>query len=227
MERFRAALDLSGPAARFSLADATGQMLIHARRAMRRHEAAGLAKFMREALAGFGGDLTDVVEWSVGTGPGSFTGMRLAAALVAGLSHGRPEVKTRGVPTATAIGLAGAPELAEGGVTAVLFDGRNRELLLYPLRRNAHGLNEGAGEGMVLNAGQAKAYFAASRFDAIVVQQEEAEAVSALVPPSVTAVVRLVADYNLAALIRAENVFDGNLKDLIYIRPAVFTAPAA
>lgn len=226
-KRFRAALDLSGSAARFALADAAGGRLACVRQPMRRHEAAGLADFMARTLAECGGDLTEVAEWSVGTGPGSFTGMRLAAALVAGLSHGRPEVATRGVPTATAIGVTGAPELPEGALSAVLCDGRNRELLLYSLRRNAWGLDESAGDGLVLNAAQAADYFAQARFVALSVQLEELDAVAALLPAAVAAVLRTVPDFDLMPLIQARNAFDGNLKDLIYIRPAVFPVTAA
>lgn len=219
---FQAALDLSGAAARFTLADARGELLIHVKKAMRRHEAAGLAEFLRETVNRFGGELTDIVRWSVGTGPGSFTGMRLAAALVAGLSHGRSEVRTRGVPTATAISACGAPELAEGSRIAVLFDGRNHEMLLYPVRRNADRLDDSAGEGEVLNGSQAREKFAKADFDAILVQQEERAAVTALLEPEVAACVRAVADFDLLPLVRAKKAFDGNLRELIYIRPAVF-----
>lgn len=226
-KRFQAALDLSGAAARFTLADADGKLLAHAQKAMRRHEAAGLADFMQETIAKFGGELTDVVRWTVGTGPGSFTGMRLAAALVAGLSHGRNEIKTRGVATATAISACGAPELPEGSRIAVLFDGRNHELLLYPVRRGPAGLDESDGEGVVLNAEQARDYFASAKFDAMLVQQEEFAAVAALLTAETAAKVRTAAEFDLMPLVRAKKEFDNNLRELIYIRPAVFPAAKA
>lgn len=226
-KEFQAALDLSGAAARFTLADAEGALLARAQKAMRRHEAAGLADFMQETMAAFGGELTDVVRWTVGTGPGSFTGMRLAAALVAGLSHGRSEVKTRGVATATAISACGAPDLPEGSRIAVLFDGRNHEMLLYPVRRIAEKLDESDGDGEVLNAGQARERFASAKFDAMLVQQEESAAVTALLAPETAAKVRAVAEFDLLPLVRAKKPFDNDLRELIYIRPAVFPAAKA
>jgi len=221
-KNFQAAFDLSGAAARFTLADADGKLLAHAQKAMRRHEAATLADFILETVHRFGGEITDVVRWTVGTGPGSFTGMRLAAALAAGLSHGRSEVKTRGVPTATAISACGAPELPAGSRIAVLFDGRNHEMLLYPVRRNAAGLDIGDGEGEVLNQEQAEKRFAEAEFDAILAQENESAAVTALLAPETAAKVRPVADFDLMPLVRAEKAFDNNLQELIYIRPAVF-----
>ncbi len=223
MKRFQAALDLSGQAARMVVADESGKVLRAASLAMKRHESAHLAEFAAGEVANCGGTLNDVVRWSVGTGPGSFTGMRLAAALVAGLTHGRSGVETRGVPTAAAISAAGAPDLGAGAEIAVLFDGRNHELLVYAVRRNDDGTDDGTADGVVLNAAQAEIYFAQHRFDALVIQSNEFEAVAKLLPGDIAARVRRVDDFDLAPLLKSSKPFDGNLRDLIYIRPAVFT----
>ena len=124
MAEFQAAIDLSGNAARMCVADAEGKVLRNGILPMKRRESAHLAEFAAGEVANCGGTLDDVKFWSVGIGPGSFTGMRLAAALIAGLTHGDSTVKSRGVPTAIAISMAAGKKMQENSKIAVLFDGR-------------------------------------------------------------------------------------------------------
>ena len=84
------ALDLSGNLAAFALMDDAGQLLIDESRPMRGREAASLASFLTGLLAEKELTVRDVTHWSVGSGPGSFTGMRLASALVKGWVFGYP-----------------------------------------------------------------------------------------------------------------------------------------
>ena len=224
MAKFQAAIDLSGNAARMCIADADGNVLRNGILPMKRRESAHLAEFAAGEIANCGGTLNDVEYWSVGIGPGSFTGMRLAAALIAGLSHGESSVKTRGVPTATAISMAAEKKLPENSISAVLFDGRNHEMLVYCVKRK-NNVDEGCSEGTVLNREQAAEFFAQNSFAMLCVQSCEAEAVKALLPESVAEQLKTVDDYDLSPLLRSGKEFDNNLRDLIYIRPAVFTKP--
>ena len=224
MAEFQAALDLSGNAARITIADDQGTVLRSGTLYMKRRESAHLAEFAAGELANCGATFADVTRWSVGIGPGSFTGMRLAAALVAGLTHGIDGVKTRGVPTATAISMAAEKNLPENSISAVLFDGRNHEMLVYCVKRT-NNVDEGCSEGTVLNNEQAKEFFAANSFAMICVQSHEAEAVKALLPQDVAEKLKLVEEYDLSPLLKSVKEFDNNLRDLIYIRPAVFTKP--
>ena len=66
-----------------------------------------------------------------------------------------------------------------------------------------------------------------AKFDAMLVQQEESAAVTALLTPETAAQVRAVAGFDLLPLVRAEKEFDNDLRELIYIRPAVFPAAKA
>ena len=224
MTKFQAALDLSGNAARISIANEDGEVLRSSTLYMKRRESAHLAEFAAGELANCGATFADVTHWSVGIGPGSFTGMRLAAALVAGLTHGIDGVKTRGVPTAAAISMAAEKKLPKNSISAVLFDGRNHEMLVYCVKR-INDVDEGCSEGTVLNAEQAREFFAANSFDMLCVQSHEVEAVKALLPQDVAEKLKIVEDYDLSPLLKSAKEFDNNLRDLIYIRPAVFTKP--
>ena len=217
-------MDLSGSAARITVADENGVVLRSGTLQMKRRESAHLAEFAAGEVACCGGTLADVTRWSVGIGPGSFTGMRLAAALIAGLTHGIDGVKTRGVATAVAISMTAAKKMPENSISAVLFDGRNHEMLLYCVKR-INGVDEGFGEGVVLNKDQAAEFFAENKFAMICVQSSDAEAVKLLLSEEIFATVKQVEDFDLSALLKSNKEFDNNLRDLIYIRPAVFTKP--
>ena len=127
-EILSAAVDLAGRTAGFALM--RGEELLLARtRPMRGRDSAGLAPWIAEELKAFGLTVNDVARWSVGSGPGSFTGMRLAAALVAGWTFGKTGVETRCIPTATAYAVRASA--AEGEKIGCLFDGRNHELIYF------------------------------------------------------------------------------------------------
>ena len=222
MSALKAAIDMSGIAAAFALAREDGSVICRTRKPMRQREAAGLAGFLTESLACAGYELPDIAEWTVGAGPGSFTGMRLAAALVAGLSRRRDGVKVRCVPTAVAI--ADTLEIPSGTLETVLFDGRNHEIIAYELKRG-NGGSVPLGTSAVLNQEQAADYFAAHSEAVFITQRHELDAVLRLVPENVE--LKVVEEFDPAALIFADcQKFDNVFSRLEYIRPAVFPKKA-
>ena len=86
--RYAAAIDLSGRSAGFALMK-DQELLCAASRPMRGRDSAELADFVAQQLAANGVELAEVSDWLVGSGPGSFTGLRLAAALAAGWTFGK------------------------------------------------------------------------------------------------------------------------------------------
>lgn len=86
--RYAAAIDLSGRSAGFALMK-DQELLCAASRPMRGRDSAELADFVAQQLAANGVELAEVSDWTVGSGPGSFTGLRLAAALAAGWTFGK------------------------------------------------------------------------------------------------------------------------------------------
>ncbi len=208
---YSAALDLSGKEAAFALF--SGEELLCSRLVpMRGRDSSGLALFVADTLKEKGVELGEVRRWSVGSGPGSFTGMRLAAALVEGWSFGK-ELESRCVPSAVAL----AANLDMGGKVGALFDGRNSELIFFGLEwKNGEFIP--TGEEKILNADQAKEFFAEYEGRLIALESDEA-ALRKLTDVEITT----FASIKPEALVLAKyKKFDNNLSDLVYIRPAVF-----
>ncbi len=218
-EKLYASLDMSGNMARFALVRGDGSVICRTRKPMRQREAAGLGDFVFESLACAKHEITEIGFWTIGSGPGSFTGMRLVAALVAGLSR-ENGVQVRCVPTAVAIANT-VEDLPEAGQPViVLFDGRNQEILAFELTMTEDGCVP-AGKSAVLNKTQVPEYFSAHQNAMWVTQAADADAVIKVA--SVDFALKVVEHFDPAELVLAKyQQYDGNFSRLEYIRPAVF-----
>lgn len=126
----RAALDFSWNEASIALADRQNNLLFSETILLNGHDASVLPERLEQAADHAGTSLCGIAEWSVGTGPGGFTGLRVASAFVSGLAYGRSGVRVRGVPSAAGlIRSAFAGNFPEKAVA--LFDGRRSEILAY------------------------------------------------------------------------------------------------
>lgn len=212
------AIDLSGAeagvAVRFDHQTAVDFSPMHGR------DSARLTDFVNECLHRHGFAVTDVTQWTVGAGPGSFTGLRLAAALVQGLVFGRNSVCTRTVPGSVALA-ANLKDAAEGSRIGCLYDGRNREIIVSEtVIRN--GQPEATGCDTIVNLDSAGPFLADARWDALVSLKVEHEAICKIA--GVTAAKIIAFDHlQLAALIDCRyRPYNNDLTDLVYVRPAVF-----
>lgn len=221
---YSAALDLSGREAAFALLD--GETVIASDvRPMRGRESAELAGWVAAKLEQAGIPLADIRRWTVGSGPGSFTGMRLAAALVNGWTYGKTGVETRCVPTAAALAANLGSAAKEGERVGALFDGRNKELIFFEMRIDG-GDAVPTGVEQVLNREQAAAFFAGYGCEHLIALEAEQPALALLLPELVYSQIKAFHSIKPEALALAkQKPFDGNLADLVYIRPAVFTKP--
>lgn len=124
-----AAIDFSTAEAALAIGKANSDELIFsAARTMSGRDASVLLPWIILQIEKHGYSLDDITQWTCGTGPGSFTGLRIIASLVAGLTYGKMNIEVRGVPSATAI----AEKCSEKGQkTIVLFDGRRNELICF------------------------------------------------------------------------------------------------
>ena len=194
-----------------------GEVIVSVNRAMKGRAASGLSSFVMEELAEAGVAVQDIERWSVGSGPGSFTGLRQAAALVAGWCFGRENVLRRCVPGAVA--LAAAAEPLDGDVVSCIYDGRNKEILYYNVKYSGGDFIP-TDEYGVLNAQQAEDFFSALQGKAICFASE-LETVKKIVPESVKLISVEKSSPEVLAQIKSVD-FDNDLTRLVYIRPAVY-----
>ncbi len=220
--KYSAAIDLSGKFAGFALAETiSAKILLSEHKAMHGRSSSGLSDWILELMDRSNITPVQIDRWTVGSGPGSFTGMRLVAALITGITMGRNDVKTRCVPGAVA--LAGAVELSEGDKVVTVFDGRNKEVLLFELIKQA-GEPVPSGRTEVLNHEQAQKFFADNSYPQIAALDYDSANIKAVLPPEEFAKIRWVKHLAFEKLIECKyKDFDNDLTALVYIRPAVFS----
>lgn len=184
---------------------------------LRGRDASKLSSFILDELDKHGLSLNDISMWSVGSGPGSFTGLRQAAALVAGWCFGRKDVKCRCVPGAAALAAEANPE--DGEVVCCIYDGRNKEILYYNIFFKDGDFHD-TGKSGVLNKVQAEEFFSDCTAKKICFAGEY-EAVAKVIPENMDIIRAEKSDASVLCRIKTV-AFDNDLTDLVYIRPAVY-----
>jgi tRNA threonylcarbamoyladenosine biosynthesis protein TsaB len=188
------------------------------------HRSAGLLPALLAALADHQLTLHDIRAWTVGTGPGSFTGVRLGAALVLGLAAATGAAY-RGLPTSLALASAAPPP--PGQVVTALHDGRRDELLYTHYRATPGGLLAEGPAGLLH-----RDHLTTLPGTAVLLADDPAApvVVAALGADRVT----LLPAVPAAALLDppgypwpADAATAGRSLEPVYVRPAVFVAPTA
>lgn len=183
---------------------------------MHGRDAAILPDFIAGKLAERDLKINDILNWTIGSGPGSFTFLRLVAALAAGWKFANAAMQFRCVPGALA--LAGSSGIADGENCGVLYDGRNKEILYFGAIKQNGGF-AASGITAVLNCEQAAEFFAGRRNERLVCFESEKSAIEAILPEN-TAVTPVSPDPAALAL-NTSVPYNNDLNDLVYIRPAV------
>lgn len=127
----RGALDFSWGEAAFAMMKG-GKLLVRENRLFSGHDASRLPEWIAQS-AEKGGGVDSIQEWTIGSGPGSFSGLRIASAYVMGLAYGKPGVRVRGISTAAAMAATAFPAPDRPENVLVLFDGKRSEIIGYGL----------------------------------------------------------------------------------------------
>lgn len=101
-----------------------------------RPHASDLLPELERALDALGAEPKDIAAVIVGTGPGSYTGLRVGVATALGLARGTGAALC-GVPSFEALAMA---ELSPGQTCSVLLDARQGELYVARYRRDQDGV---------------------------------------------------------------------------------------
>ena len=170
--------------------------------------------------------LQEITHWTLGTGPGSFAGLRCGIAMVKGIVAVTGAVM-RGVPSAYALAVQGTTSAAQ--TVGVLHDGRCGQVLLAKFSRSADGFCL-ADDPAPLEPQELLAD--ANRCDCYATAQ--ADSLPEL-PPEVASCMMALPEINAAELARAPEALYPWPTDLagmeqsttpLYVRQAVFVKPA-
>ena len=222
MKKIRAALDFSWNEASLALADENDQVLASEKILLSGHDASTLPERLEKALRTLNADFSSVGEWTVGTGPGGFTGLRVASALVIGLAYGAPETRVRGISSAAGLARSAFSGKNYPEKVLVLFDGRRSELLAYGLTLK---------NGSYLHNRYTAVFHTPEELEpnlreySCTALEKDREAIAGFAPQAEKQVV-FTPSINAEELIfnDPEN-FSASPTDLIYLRAAVFVAP--
>ena len=181
---------------------------------MQPRDASNLPLFVEESLAECGYDLQSVHYWSFGSGPGSFTFLRVVSALGAGWAAANTDFHFRCIPGALA--MAKCLDLAEGESGGILYDGRNKEILFFGVKKE-NGKLFASGEDKIIPGANSAEFFAGKNIklaafakDAAVLQGYLGEQADLL-----------IAEADLSAFVEDDSPFDNDADKMNYIRPAV------
>ena len=182
-----------------------------------------LPELVQEGLVNAQLELADIDRWVIGTGPGSFTGIRIGIAFVKGICL-PTETPFMGVPTILALAKQ-AKKIEPGFETfGVCFDGRRQELIYSGVTLTQIAISQSEAEVKT----QPDFATMLKKNDAIVTLHNEV--VSELLPTAKIIAFESVAAEELvnSAMLTDFAVTSEEMEvscEPIYVRPAVFTNP--
>ncbi len=221
---YSAAIDLSGHEVVFALNDSLGKVIISERCLMNGKNSANLLSWLENLLAVHNLELGSIMSWTVGSGPGNFTGMRLIAAMVAGVTCFNPSSHTRCVPTAVAMAMQ--VNSVAGDTIIAFFDGRNNELIVFGMI-NRGGIIYPDGDGVLIDIDKIEDLMSSHRDSIKIAFQNDYQAINKILPLNIVNEIAFIDAILPENLIMSKcSEYDNDLTNLIYIRPAVAKSPA-
>ncbi len=211
-----AALDFSCSELSFAAVSPSGHVVASFQVDLPGRDSSSLPILVGNALTEAGFTYDDIDTWTVGTGPGSFTALRVAAAFVLGASRGKNQT-VRGIPSAC--GFEGSTPFGER--VLVLYDGRKHELLGFGLKQDGCFWIPDGWQGVLENPD--KLAELRESYDTFTASPHDIEAVRLFDPELPVVLSPHVNAATLASI--PPGVCDMPPTELIYLRPAVFVDP--
>ena len=212
----RGALDFSWGEASFAMMQGD-TLLVRENHLFSGHDASRLPEWIAQA-AEKGGGIDTIREWTIGAGPGSFSGLRIASAYVMGLAYGKESIKVRGISTASAMAATAFPNEDRPREVLVLFDGKRSEIIGYGVTLAADGYRQNGFKEIFKNGEELRA---AAEGRAVCALAKDAAALAAFEVP-----VTFISSIHADELIRLQpEDFSIPPTALEYLRAAVFVAP--
>jgi len=223
MTKYSAALDLSGKEAAFSVVDTeSGRILFELCKSMIGREASSLMQWVIDCLSAHALKPENISEWVAGTGPGSFTGLRIVAAIIEGMNFGGMKVNSKGIPSALAFA-ASIENLPEKVKIAVLFDARNKEAVIFKAEKDGNKFQQD-GPTEIINSENSSSFLAPYKY--FVSPETDREALSKIIPGETFSKIMFFEHFPVSKLIfLAEGDNCSRASDLLYTRPSVFVKP--
>lgn len=219
----KAAIDMSSDELRFVVASSDGTVELEEGRAARGRECATLVSWLRERLDSIGATFGDVDEWTLGTGPGSFTGLRMAAATVLGITFGASAKRVRGASSGLA--LAAALDSAEGERVGAVFRGRRDDVTIV-LAKKTDGVLRQVGEPRISRLD--KMANAIESVDWLAALEKDRSALKNALTSDALKRIRFFESFPVQCLLFLEESGGerGELMNLNYLRPATTAPPS-
>jgi len=220
-----AALDTSSGAG-FALADDGRICVADAQPLTGRDSDRELVPWIMQLLRTVRGDLGNIARWTIGTGPGSFSGIRVGIALVKGICA-RSSAELRGLPSSLALARAVRQHAPGNGSIGVLHDARRGQVILTIYQANDDRLE--IIEPAVVTTPEA---LSVSCADCDVLVTPHADRIRALLSTADGERLVAVSELNASLLLNPpgwpwpETAADRQASvEPIYVRPAVFVKP--
>lgn len=220
---FSAALDFSWNEASFAIVENREKTIVSEKLQLSGHDASALPLHLTDAMNRHGLIPESISRWTVGTGPGGFTGLRVASALVIGLTYGIQNVKVRGMSSATALVRSALPPEKRTGKVLALFDGRRSEILAYGLEwKNDSCFHDGF--KAVLHTPD-ELVAAMKEHPCAAALRKDADAIGRFAPETAGSVIYTPSINAEELIFNAPDDESSSPTDLIYLRAAVFVDP--
>ena len=218
-EKYYMAIDLSGPCSSFSLLDAREKKIIGAKSIhLDNRNNFSFFKVFFSSLKELNVDLREITEWYVGIGPGSFTGLRIAASFVSGIIFGENNIRVKAIPSALPI--AAKLDSSPGDRIAVLYYASRGEILIYGVE-NTDGLLVSKGNSVL--AGREELLSKLKGFDHITYLNNKF--ITDVLPTNLSGKTKMFDVYPVELLFENKYIMpDYSLGDLIYVRPATIAS---